>query len=245
MSTPSADRHSATRPLPNPGSPQQTCLAEATPAQNATGRAFAGITLFGAALLVVGSFVPWAQVYDSYYGWTSITTPFVQRSGMPTDAAVTLGLGLATACVGAVRLAIVVPRWLRITQIVVAGLLTVGLVSDWTTVVEKELSPAGGLIMAIAGAVIVAVGGFPLVRSAAAGDNLGSSRARASGDMRTAQIPTQRVSAEPAKSKPPRAVKTRRVARPPRPQNELGWGFFGLIVFVVLAIIILIPLALL
>lgn len=148
---------------PEPQSVDGTQEPEGRPAQTGLGRAFAGISLFGALLLIIGPFMPWATYWDRNYGWQPIDTQFM-INGMPSDALICLGIGVAVACVGAVRMAVTLPMALRVIQLLVTGFAAFELMNDWAQVLAGNYNPAGGITMCLFGAVIACIGAFPLWR---------------------------------------------------------------------------------
>jgi hypothetical protein len=149
---------------PEPASVEATTRAlEGRPAQTGVGRAFAGITLFGSLLLMIGPLMPWATYWNRNYGWSPTDTPFM-LNGLPTDPLLCLGIGVATACVGAARMAITVPLALRIAQLLVTGFAAYELMNDWSILLVNNYNPAGGITICLFGAIIACVGAFPLWR---------------------------------------------------------------------------------
>lgn len=134
---------------------------EAHAGQTGLGRAFAGITLAGGALLVLGPHLPW-MVYGR--NLPPITAPFFLNNGTPSDALFATVGGVLALCLGAIGMAARIPTPIRVLQILLAALFVTVLVQDFSLILGKNATPGGGAVMAMVGTVMVGGGSFPLPR---------------------------------------------------------------------------------
>ena len=132
---------------------------------DATRRAFAGLTLFGALLLFLAPFLPWAQMYNQWDGWFDVHMPWVLEGGKPSDGMFALGIAAVCAGIGGFRTALGIPDALRALQFLLgAGAAAMG-AYDWSNTLTFARAAGPGIMLTTIAGVIIAIGALPLKRS--------------------------------------------------------------------------------